>query len=127
MAYKYIYCPRCSYTNDPKVMNREAKMYWEGFHPRLQKLIISLFKHVNKHVYGGKLTSQEKSKFIYTNGKIKDLTHLVNGITQYIDEGMGKKALPLTYLTAIIRNNNDRSKLKLKAERRLRGYDPPEG
>ena len=127
MARKgYIRCPRCNYTNDPQVMTNEAKMYWNELVPDLQKLIQNLFKIVNKHVYGNKLTALEKSKFLYTIGGTKDKIDVIRGIKEYMHKEMYLKALPLNYLSAMIRNFSERKEITLKAERRMRGYDPPE-
>lgn len=123
---KYWHCPRCNYSADPQRWDIEARAYFEELSPTLQTLVKELFKLCDKYVYGGRLTKRERSKFLYTVGGTSDLEDVVYGINTYIDQEMYKKALPLTYLSAIIRNRSDRKETTLNAERKLRGYDPPE-
>lgn len=122
---RHFRCPRCNYTTDPKRWDVEAQAYFEELKPPIQQLIKKLFRLCNRYVYGGKLTQKEKSKFLYTVGGTSDLKDVVYGINTYITEKMYEKAYPLTYLSAIIRNRTDRKESTLKAERKLRGYDPP--
>ena len=44
----------------------------------------------------------------------------------YMTQEMYKKGYTLDYLAAIIRNNAERKEITLKAERKMRGTDPPE-
>jgi hypothetical protein len=108
-------------------MTTEARLYWDELKPGMQKLLNKLFNIVNRHVYGGKLSKMEKSKFLYTIGGTTDLKDVIKSITLYMNSEMYKKALPLTYLSAIIRNSSERKEITLKAERKLRGHDPPGG
>ena len=77
-------------------------------------------------MYENKLTGTEKSKFLYTVGGIADLREVIDGIKQYINDEMHLKGKPLSYLAAMIRNKVQHKETQLKAERRIRGYDPPE-
>ena len=77
-------------------------------------------------MYEGKLTGIEKSKFLYTVGGTADLRDVMLGIKQYVNDEMYLKAKPLSYLAAMIRNKVQNKETQLKAERRIRGYDPPE-
>ena len=126
MSYKrYWRCKRCNYTENPEVMTQEAKLLWNELSEEVKQYITDLFELLNKEVYENKLTGLEKSKFLYTVGGT-DMRYVVQGIKQYLTEKMHKKAMPLSYLSRIILNTKERESVQLKAERRLRGYDPPE-
>lgn len=122
----YFRCPRCNYHSDPEVITTEAKMYWDELSPLFQEVISEFFKIIDKHVYENKLTGTEKSKFLYTVGGTADLREVMDGIKQYINDEMHLKGKPLSYLAAMIRNKVQHRETQLKAERRIRGYDPPE-
>jgi hypothetical protein len=62
---------------------------------------------------------------MYTIGKTQDVKDIIHGINIYMSDKMYKKGFTLDYLAAIIRNNSERKSITLKAERRMRGYDPP--
>ena len=119
-------CPRCGYTTDPTVMNDEARLFYAQLKPGMQDLIKKLFNICNRYVYNGKLNKQQRSKFMYTVGATKDLKDIIHGINIYMSDKMYKKGFTLDYLAAIIRNNAERKDITLKAEKRLRGSDPPE-
>tara|TARA_Y100000590_G_scaffold414070_1_gene510613 strand:+ start:26986 stop:27375 length:390 start_codon:yes stop_codon:yes gene_type:complete len=119
-------CPRCGYTTDKAVMNREARLYYNELKPGIKDLIKKLFNICNRYVYNGRLNKQQRSKFMYTVGATKDVKDIVHGINIYMSDKMYKKGFTLDYLAAIIRNNAERKDITLKAEKRLRGIDPPE-
>ena len=126
MAYHNKWrCPRCGYTADREVMTEEARLYYEELKPDIKNLIQHLFKLVNKHVYSGAMNKMDKSKFLYTIGGTKDLKDVIHGIRIYINDKMYLKGLPLTYLSAIIKNRAERKEVMLEAEKRIRGIDPP--
>ena len=58
-------CPRCGYTTDPKLMDLEAKLYYNELSPFMKKVIDRLFKLVDLHV--GKLDKRKRSRFRSTN------------------------------------------------------------
>jgi hypothetical protein len=118
-------CPRCGYTTDPAVMSREARLYYNELKPGIKDLIKKLFNICNRYVYNGNLNKQQRTKFMYTIGKTQDVKDIIHGINIYMSDKMYKKGFTLDYLAAIIRNNSERKSITLKAERRMRGYDPP--
>ena len=63
---------------------------------------------------------------MFTIGRTKDVKDIIHGINIYLSDKMYKKGFTLDYLAAIIRNNAERKSIVLKAEKRLRGIDPPE-
>ena len=107
-------------------MNDEARLFYAQLKPGMQDLIKKLFNICNRYVYNGKLNKQQRSKFMYTVGATKDLKDIIHGINIYMSDKMYKKGFTLDYLAAIIRNNAERKDITLKAEKRLRGSDPPE-
>lgn len=123
---KHWQCPRCNYTTDPERWDIEAGAYFKELKPEFQKIIKKLFNLCDKYVYNGRLNKRQRSKFLYTVGGTRDLQDVISGIHTYLDEKMYEKALPLEYLSAIIRNRSERKKSTIEAERKLRGYDPPE-
>ncbi len=118
-------CPRCGYTSDPAVMTREARQYYNELKPGIRDLIKKLFSICNRYVYDGKLNKQQRTKFMYTIGRTKDVKDIIHGINIYMSDKMYKKGFTLDYLAAIIRNNSERKSITLQAERRMRGFDPP--
>tara|TARA_R100000734_G_scaffold11161_1_gene8390 strand:- start:290 stop:670 length:381 start_codon:yes stop_codon:yes gene_type:complete len=122
---KHWQCPRCNYTTDPKRWDTEADIYFAQLKPGMQNLIKKLFRICNRYVYKGRLSKRERSKFLYTIGGTTDLKDVIYGIQMYLNDKMYKKALPLTYLSAIIRNRVQSKQSTIEAERKLRGYDPP--
>ena len=125
-GYSRWRCPRCGYTTDPAVMSREARLYYNELSPGVKDLIKKLFNICNRHVYNGKLNKRQRSKFMFTIGRTKDIKDIIHGINIYLSDKMYKKGFTLDYLAAIIRNNAERKSIVLKAEKRLRGTDPPE-
>ena len=119
-------CPRCNYTTDPEVMDREARLYYSELKPGMKDLIKKLFNICNRHVYNGHLNKKNKSKFMYMVGGPKDLKNVIHGINIYMSDKMYKKGFTLDYLAAIIRNTAERKEIMRKAEHKMRGYDPPE-
>ena len=73
-------CPRCGYTTDSAVMNREARLYYNELKPGVQDLIKKLFNICNRYVYNGKLSKQQRSKFMYKIGATKDVKDIIHGI-----------------------------------------------
>lgn len=117
-------CPRCGYSTDPRIMNLEAKLYYNELSPFMKKVVDRLFNLVDKHV--GKLDERKRSRFLYTIGEIKDLKDVLNGINLYVNQKMYLGGKGLEYLAAII-NNRARDKEKtIEAEKRVFGVDPPE-
>lgn len=119
-------CARCGYTTDPAIMTAEARLYYNELKPGIKKLINSLFSICNRYTYDGKLNKKQRTKFMYTIGSTKDVKDIIHGINIYMSQEMYKKGFTLDYLAAIIRNNAERKDITLKAERKMRGIDPPE-
>ena len=107
-------------------MNSEARLYYNELSTGVKDLIKQLFNICNRYVYNGKLNKRQRSKFMYTIGSTKDVKDIIHGINIYMSDKMYKKGFTLDYLAAIIRNNAERKDITLKAEKRLRGIDPPE-
>ena len=42
-------CPRCNYTTDPEVMDREARLYYSELKPGMKDLIKKLFNIASKN------------------------------------------------------------------------------
>ena len=119
-------CPHCGYTTDPAIMTAEARHFYNKLKPSIKDLIKRLFSITNTYTYNGKLNKQQRSKFVYGITKISNIKDVIHGINLYMTQEMYKKGYTLDYLAAIIRNNAERKEITLKAERKMRGIDPPE-
>lgn len=117
-------CPRCGYTTDPKLMDLEAKLYYNELSPFMKKVIDRLFKLVDLHV--GKLDKRKRSRFLYMVGSVKDLKDVLSGINLYVNQKMYLGGKGLDYLAAIINNRNRDKEKTIEAEKRVFGIDPPE-
>ena len=118
-------CIACGYVDDKVEVKRKANSMLNSFPKDIVDELKNIFEQINKNIYNGKIPEEYIFRFIYAiyvcgNDNIR------SGIRTWNAYKYGKQGMSLKYLQAIIKSNYEERSSKLKAERKMRGHNPPD-
>lgn len=122
MKYK---CPACGYQPNKQDALVETRRMFNNYPKDIQKHLKEIMKVVNLTNYHGRIPVEYKYRFLY-GLSIVDETAIRSTIQLWNSKQYGKQGKGLQYFIAIAKSTQETGAAQLKAERMMRGHNPPD-